>query len=209
MKRKVNKKANFWQKIIVITQAAGLLKNVPRTGWALKGVEEVESVADHSHRVALLGMLLSDKFGFDRGKIVEMALIHDLGECGIGDIKWESGRTVLVPPYAKHRDEGKVMKKIFKDLDDGRKYFDLWREFTYQTTPEAKFVKQLDKLEMAIQALEYERKGYSAELFDEFWENVDKYLSGADLEDVFQELKKTRTKLSVSKKNQKVKKAQG
>jgi 5'-deoxynucleotidase YfbR-like HD superfamily hydrolase len=207
MKRKNNKKINFWQKILGITQAAGLLKNVQRTGWALKGVEDVESVADHSHRVAFLGMLLSNKFGFDRGKIVEMALIHDLGEGGIGDIKWESGRIVLVPPHAKHRDERKVMRKIFEDLnDDGRKYFDLWREFTYQTTDEARFVKQLDKLEMAIQALEYEESGYPADLFDEFWENVDKYLSGTDLEDFFLELKKTRKKLSVSKKNRNIKK---
>jgi len=39
---------------------AGILKNLPRTGWLLRGIKNPESVADHSYRTALLSMLLGD-----------------------------------------------------------------------------------------------------------------------------------------------------
>lgn len=200
----MKKNRKNWRYILAVAQAAGILKQVPRTGWALKGVADVESVAEHSHRVAVLAMLLADTFGFERSKVVEMALIHDLGEAGIGDIKWERGKIVLVPPDSKHRDEGKVMGKIFEKLIDGKRFVNLWHEFTYQTSPEAKFVKQLDKLEMALQALEYEASGYSPELFEEFWENVEKYVTNKELDQMFRELRILRNQLdSNSKKSKK------
>jgi len=62
---------------------------------------------------------------------------------------------------------------------------ELWKEFNGQETREAKIVKQLDKLEMVIQALEYEKEGYPSEWFDEFWENAEKYLKGQELEPFF------------------------
>ena len=34
----------------------GLLKKVQRTGWVLKGVKDVESVAEHTWRVAMLAL---------------------------------------------------------------------------------------------------------------------------------------------------------
>jgi len=35
--------------------------------------------------------------------------------------------------------------------------FNLWEEFEKQETPEAKALKQLDKLDAAVQAMEYEK----------------------------------------------------
>lgn len=187
-----NNNKNYWRKILNIAQASGILKQVPRTGWVLKGVEKAESVAEHSYRVALLTMMLADKFGLDRNKLVEMALVHDFGEAGIGDIKWETGRVVLVPPTAKHRDEKAIMKKIVSGFKDGAKYSNLLEEFIRRRSKEAKFLKQVDKLEMIIQALEYEAAGYPPSWFNEFWENAEKYLSGKELEGIFSELRSLR-----------------
>jgi len=39
--------------IIKIASKAGELKQVLRTGWVLKGVENAESVADHTWRMSL------------------------------------------------------------------------------------------------------------------------------------------------------------
>lgn len=175
--------------------SSGYLKGVKRTGWVIKGVENVESVADHTWRVALLAMLLADNFGLNKEKLVSMALIHDLGETGIGDIKWEIGARVIASQEDKHRDEEKSVRGMIDGLEDSDSLFALWREFNNQRTPEAKFLKQLDKLEMVFQALEYQQAGYPSNIFDEFWENAEKYLKGQELEDIFLKLREIRGKV--------------
>ncbi len=76
-----------------------------------------------------------------------------------------------------------------------KRYSNLFREFNEQKTPEARFLKEIDKLEMAFQAFEYEQKRYPSHLFDEFWENSEKYLRGGKLEYIFRELEMMRKKL--------------
>lgn len=41
----------------------------------------------------------------------------------------------------------------------------LWKEYASDSTPEANFVKDLDKLELIIQAVEYEHSNNTAMLF--------------------------------------------
>ena len=74
-----------------------------------------------------------------------------------------------------------------------------WEEWVEQKTPESQFVKRVEKLEMVLQALEYETQGYESTLLDEFWENAGLYLNGSELESSFQELQKRRTGLSKKK----------
>lgn len=179
--------------LIKLLSQAGVLKDVKRTGWALKGIKEVESVADHTWRMGLLIMLLTPT-NLNKQKLLEMNTIHDLGEIGIGDIKWETGRKVIGSQEIKHKDEMVIMNKIFKNYPDGKKYIKLLHEFNEQKTPEAKFLKQVDKLEMALQALEYERAGHPARKLDEFWENAEKYLEGKSLESIFRVLQGMRRK---------------
>ncbi len=62
-----------------------VLKKIKRTGWMLKGIKNVKSVAEHSYRVAMLALLLGEKFNLDKFKLVKMSLIHDLGEALVGD----------------------------------------------------------------------------------------------------------------------------
>lgn len=46
-----------------------------------------ESVAEHSWRIALMAFWMKDEFpDVDIDKVIRMCLIHDLGECFIGDI---------------------------------------------------------------------------------------------------------------------------
>jgi len=170
----------------------GLLKKVQRTGWVLKGVKDVESVAEHTWRVAMPALILAPQLKLDQHKLVKMALIHDLGEIDIGDMKWESGKKIIGSQKKKHQDEHKAIKKIFTDNPSFRKYVQLWEEFNQQETKEAKILKQIDKLETAIQALEYQKEGYPPEWFDEFWENAEKYLKNQELEPYFRFLEKQR-----------------
>lgn len=134
---------------------AGRLKSEPRRGWVLKlGMEKPESVADHSYRVALMAMVYCDVRGLDAEKAIKMALLHDLPEALVGDsIPGERA------PAEKRRLEFAGMRKLLKDLPQrvSREYSEVWREFEEGGSPEAKLVKQLDKVEMAIQASEYRR----------------------------------------------------
>lgn len=174
--------------LIQILSRAGLLKEIKRTGWVLKGVKDVESVADHTWRMSFLVLMLTPK-KLDKQKVLEMCIIHDLGEIGIGDIKWETGKKVISSKVAKHKDELSAMEQMFGDSKEKRKYVALLREFNELKTAEAKFLKQIDKLEMVLTALEYEKQGYNHKLFDEFWENAQKYIVGGELEEIFNYLK--------------------
>lgn len=185
------------KKIIKLALQVGVLKNVKRHGWVLKGVKDVESVADHVFRVSFLTMLLAKETELDRERMIRMALVHDVGESLVGDTVYESGRKTIAPLEVKHKDERRAMREIFKDLKGKEEYLFLWEEWVAQETPEAKFVKLVEKIEMAMQALEYEEQGYQLILFDEFWENAGKYLQGSLLESLFEELKKERKRLTV------------
>lgn len=136
-------------------------------------------------------MLLAPN-NLNKQKLLEMNTVHDLGEIGVGDIKWESGKKIIGDPKIKHKDETAAMNRIFSKYSGGKKYIKLLQEFNDQKTPEAKFLKQIDKLEMALQALEYEKQGYPPNLFDQFWENAEKYLEEKSLEPIFRELERMR-----------------
>ena len=68
-----------------ILHVAERLKDTPRHCTTTNG--RPESVAEHSWRVSLMASLLRHEFpDLDMDKVVNMCLIHDLGECFTGDI---------------------------------------------------------------------------------------------------------------------------
>lgn len=67
-------------------QLAGLVKKVKRTGWKRYLPEEkVESVGDHSAKIAFLTLYLRNIENVDYLKCMQMALIHDIAEGIVGD----------------------------------------------------------------------------------------------------------------------------
>jgi putative hydrolase of HD superfamily len=147
--------------------AAGRLKNERRKGWVRKlGMEHPESVADHSYRTALVAMVYSDLHGLDTAKVLKMAVIHDLPEAIVGD---------SIPGERTKRQksmlESAAMKKILGGMPARQRieYWGIWLEFNIGRSEEARLVRQVDKLEMAMQAAEYGRahKGLGTEEFIE------------------------------------------
>ncbi|EUC59643.1 hydrolase-HD superfamily protein [Rhizoctonia solani AG-3 Rhs1AP] len=133
------------------------LKTQKRTGWIKSKIPGPESIADHMHRMSILALCTSDA-NLDVSKCVMMAVVHDLAEAVVGDIApWEG-----ISKAEKVQREREGMKSMLSDmLHDGPgaiRIRELWEEYEEQATPEAKFVKDLDRLEMALQAAEYERK---------------------------------------------------
>ena len=187
------------KEVIQLSKKIAHLKKIRRQGWVSKGIPQTESVADHVFLVSILTMLLSKGRRYNREKVIKIALVHDVGEVLTGDIIYERGIKEAIPLKLKSRKEKKAMREIFKKFDDKEEYFALWDEWIKQKTSEAKFVRLIEKLEMIIQAFKYERESKTSKVFDEFWENAEKYLKGSELESLYNALVSEREKLHKKK----------
>lgn len=159
---------------------AGKLKRVLRSGWERKGVPcRIESVADHSYRVALMAIsaLPSGEFSnFDRVRCIKMGLVHDLSEALVGDITPFDG----ISKELKREMEESAMLELMKRCENAsfsEEIYQLWLEYDAGKTIESRLVKDFDKLEMLFTALEYEHEmqDHSPEFrvnLDEFWTSV-------------------------------------
>lgn len=161
------------------------LKQLYRQGWLKRGIsrERCESVAEHSLGVALLALWLAEAYfpDLDSGKVIRIALIHDFGEIYAGDIIPEDG----VPEQEKYHLEEDSVRRVFEALPNGEEYIALWYEYEGGASPEARFVRQIDRLEMGLQAKVYELQGYSS--LDEFYQSAEEALSDKKLRDLLQE----------------------
>ena len=135
------------------------LKQLYRQGWLQRGIspQRCESVADHSFGVAMLVMLLADRYApeLDMAKLLRLSLLHDVGEIDAGDVTPADG----VSSAEKLQLEEASVRRVLRRLPDRQRYLALWHEYEAGATPEARFVRQVEKLEMALQGSVYEHQG--------------------------------------------------
>lgn len=157
------------------------LKDERRTGWQLRNVSDPESVAGHAWGVALLCVQYGDEEGVDVDKALGMAVVHDLAEAKTGDIATRAAEAdQRVSADEKRRNELEAMDELAEPLGDHVR--ELWEEYEARETPEAKFVKDMDLVEMCLQALVYERERRydgESEHFEEY-ENLDEFFATAE-----------------------------
>ncbi|XP_029041347.1 5'-deoxynucleotidase HDDC2 isoform X1 [Osmia bicornis bicornis] len=154
------------EKLQEFMELLGRLKHMKRTGWVIRNIPEPETIAGHMYRMAMLSFLVDNKENLDKVKIMQMALIHDLAECIVGDITPHCG----VPPEEKHRREDEAMEDICKLLGDkGPMILEMFREYEKQESPEARYVKDLDRLDLIMQAYEYEKRDNVPGELEEFF----------------------------------------
>ena len=160
----------------------GILKKVPRTGWLWRNIAGGESIADHCYRVNLIAMTLCDLINsrttqvskrLDFSKVMRMAVLHEISECRTGDIPYPAQK--YIGANVKTNAETLAVRDMTAPLLFAGEdfYAALWREFESGKTPEARLVKAADKLEMLIQAVEYEKAGAST--LEDFWHNCDTF----------------------------------
>ncbi|KAF5250178.1 hypothetical protein FANTH_4598 [Fusarium anthophilum] len=141
----------------------GLLKTTKREGWKRHGINP-ESVADHSYRMGMVAMFAPQEL--DQAKCMKMCLVHDIAESVVGDITPFSGvsrtekgrREASTIAYIANRWSGPYTAEIEK----------LWHEFEAGETPEAQFAQDIDKIELLLQAVEYERESKNEKDLGEF-----------------------------------------
>ncbi|PNS18718.1 hypothetical protein CAC42_5257 [Sphaceloma murrayae] len=186
------------------------LKTTKREGWRRFGINHGESISDHMYRMSIITMLcpasLSSRLNVPH--CTRMALIHDMAEALVGDITPVDG--VLKPE--KCRRETETMGYLCQDLLgrvggglQGEEMRKIWQEYEDNETLEARFVHDVDKMELLLQMMEYERqnegridlgefswvaqkieldevKAWCADLLkerEEFWQGLGKQPSGS------------------------------
>jgi len=165
------------QNLVKFFGIAGRLKRTPRAGWVEVGIRQPESVADHIFRTSIFCMIYADMEGLDQLKLFRMALIHDLPEAIIGDL------TPSKKTKENKKKEDAAINQILNLLPKKQreKYMTTWSEYQEGKTREAKAVRQLEKLEMALQTKEYEKAGATSQSLERFIESAEKAITWPDL----------------------------
>lgn len=93
-------------------------------------------------------------------RCTQMALIHDMAESLVGDITPVDG----IAKAEKSRRESETMDflcaKLLGSVDggqQGRQFKEIWQEYEDGETLESAFVHDVDKMELLLQMMEYER----------------------------------------------------
>ena len=149
------------EEYLKILHTAERLKDTMRHCTTSKG--RTESVAEHSWRITLMAFLLKHEFkDIDTGRVMEMCVIHDLGECFTGDI----------PTFSKTDDDRKNEDDLLHEWltslpsDISADMISLYEEMEKQETKEARLFKSLDKLEALIQHNESPLETWSENEFE-------------------------------------------
>ena len=156
------------------------LKRVKRSGWIFKSkIESPESIADHSYSMCVMAMVLAEILNLDTEYIMKMVNLHDVAESLVGDFMPDR-----ISVERKQKREDEAMKKIISKLprELRKDYLHIWNDYNDNITVNARFVHNLDKLEMALQAKEYESDGYSKESLQIFLKSATDYISNGSFQ---------------------------
>jgi putative hydrolase of HD superfamily len=134
----------------------GLLKRYPRTGWLQLGVRTPESVADHSFRASVAAAVIASLEGADPQRAAFLALWHDSQETRTTDLPHLAQRYVQAAPHEQiTADQVRPLPPALAGLIQAAV-----AEYEAGQTPEARCARDADKLEMLLQAREYEDQGH-------------------------------------------------
>ena len=140
------------------------LKSTRREGWCRFSLSNTESISDHMYRMSIITLLappsLSSRICISH--CMKMSLVHDMAESLVGDITPVDG----VSKEEKGRRESESMDFLTKALlggipngvESGTAIREIWQEYEDNVTIEAKFVHDVDKFELLLQMMEYERR---------------------------------------------------
>lgn len=150
---------------------ANQLKRTARTGWVMRGVANAENVAAHSYGVAFTALILAQASAepVDLGKLLTMAILHDLPEGLTTDIPTPAWR--YLPPGVKREVERGALNEILHGVSFSEDLAAVWEELHDGQSVEAKLTHDADKIDLYLQAYIYEKQTGNRQLA-EFWTAV-------------------------------------
>ena len=134
------------RELLEALQIAERLKDATRHCYTKNGRHE--SVAEHSWMMTLMAYFMKDEFPeVDMDKVVQMCIIHDLGECFTGDIP------TFDKTKAHEQNEENLLYSWVRTLPENyaNEMIALYEEMAERKTIESKIYKAIDGLEALIQ----------------------------------------------------------
>jgi len=140
------------------------LESLPRTGWAMRGIANPETVAGHVLGTCHLILALGPKVAppIDTERCLALALVHDAPEALLGDLPRTAAE--LLPAGAKAAAEEAAARKLLASISAAA--VERYAEFRAQATREARFARLSDRLQMGVRLVGYHRLGVRG--LDEF-----------------------------------------
>lgn len=131
----------------------GSLRAIQRAWAQLFGGHRVANILEHAMRVALLALIISRREGKgDEGKILKMALLHDLSESRTID------RAHVHKPYAEEYEE-KAIEDLFQNTSLDTMADEILAEYKERESIESKIVKDADNLDIDLELNELAERG--------------------------------------------------
>ena len=151
--------------LLAFLRAAEALKYQTRTSWTSTGRRE--SVAEHMWRLCLTALVVAPCCpGVDVARLLELCVVHDLGEAIGGDISAlvQARNAEAGDAPGKAAQERAELLQLLAPLPAAPRgeILALWEEYEAAATPEARLAKGLDKLETILQHIQ----GANPEDFD-------------------------------------------
>jgi len=137
----------------------GYLKQQQRTGMWRMGVRYPESVAEHSHRAAIIGFLLASLEGdVNPERVALICLFHDVPETRTGDLNWMNKRYTIDVKQG----EKKALHEQVAQLPEtiAQKILALAEEYNTRSSREGEIAHEADLIECMLECLEYKMQGY-------------------------------------------------
>jgi putative hydrolase of HD superfamily len=134
--------------VLAFITAAERLKDTSRSGWTSTGRQD--TVAGHTWRLCLMAMVFHSAFPeTDLAKLLQICILHDLGEAVHGDIPAPEQAARGNKSAAERAD----LIQFLSPLPEQHRvaFLALWDEYEGASTPEAQLAKALDKMETIIQ----------------------------------------------------------
>lgn len=147
-----SKKKSAKQRDLEFLYEIGAMRFIDRS-WRQFYNPGAQNLSEHHLRVAWLALIIAQREGVkDTGKVVKMALVHDIGESRTGDASWMQKQYVT-------RDEEHGILDVFKNTSIADEFVSLWREYEEKESLEAKIVKDADNLDVDLELQEREAIG--------------------------------------------------
>ncbi len=142
---------NQIQRLVDFINEVGMLRHTPRTGYQFLGTGK-ENVAEHSHRVTVIGYVLAKLAGADIARTVFLCLFHDLAEARTGDFNYVNKMYNTAKPRVamQHATQGTGLQEDILSF---------WDELSAHASMEAALAHDADQLDLLFNLKQEHEKG--------------------------------------------------
>lgn len=135
------------------------LRNVKRKQWVDYGIDDPESVSEHTYNAWLMAMMFLpeeyDADGYSKKEILDMLLVHDLAESALGDQQIN-----LVEPQKELKMQNEVLKKLFlkgtyPGIANLTYYYNVWTGYYNGLNINSRVARDLNLIQTVYTFCEY------------------------------------------------------